>query len=298
MGYIGNQSSGIVYTNLKKVKGTVDDIDALSSIRGMINGDLYIQKDNNHARIYNGNSWIDLGVITGPQGPVGVTGPQGPAGVPGIINHIKRTNGTGASGTTDTYTAYADADETVELGTFDVYNGANGDGAIASIVAGTNVTVDASDANNPVINVVDVLPDQTNSNGKFLSTNGTEANWSDLPSTVIPVISISSTVNERTQAIGTITNYDINASYTIIAAKGDVKYKEGNTFIYTAPDITDGDDDTDVITAYAIKAGELKSKTANVDITVHYVDTSADTTIQVLDIYNDLETNTGFKEIV
>ena len=298
MGYIGNQSNGIIYTNLNRVKGTINSLDDLKSIRGMRNGDLYIQKDNNHAHIFDGISWIDIGNITGPQGPIGVVGPQGPAGVPGVINHIKRTKGTGASGTTDTYTAYADADETTELGSFEVYNGANGNGAIASIVAGNNITVDASDANNPVINVVgDTLPSQTGYANKFLSTDGSTANWVDLPSTTAPIISIVTTINERTQAIGTITNYDSDVSYGISAAKGSIKYNNGNTFTYIAPDISTNEDTTDTVSIYAIKAGELKSKVTDVDITVKYVPIGADTTIQVIDISDDLEYNDGFEGV-
>ena len=50
-------------------------------------------------------------------------------GVDGLdVDHIAKTSGTGAPGTTDTYTAYADLEETQPLGSFDVYNGADGAG--------------------------------------------------------------------------------------------------------------------------------------------------------------------------
>lgn len=42
------------------------------------------------------------------------------------ITSVVRTSGTGAAGTTDTYTVYA---EGTAVGTFDVYNGSNGEGA-------------------------------------------------------------------------------------------------------------------------------------------------------------------------
>lgn len=65
--------------------------------------------------------------IKGETGETGATGPQGPKGDPGTdVESISRTSGTGAPGTTDTYTMYA-SDGSV-IGTFTVYNGANGTG--------------------------------------------------------------------------------------------------------------------------------------------------------------------------
>lgn len=42
------------------------------------------------------------------------------------IDHVSLTSGTGTPGTTDTYTVWGDLGETINLGTFTVYNGANG----------------------------------------------------------------------------------------------------------------------------------------------------------------------------
>lgn len=65
--------------------------------------------------------------IKGETGETGATGPQGPKGDPGTdVESISRTSGTGAPGTTDTYTMYA-SDGSI-IGTFTVYNGANGTG--------------------------------------------------------------------------------------------------------------------------------------------------------------------------
>lgn len=65
--------------------------------------------------------------LTGDTGPQGVQGPQGLTGANGRgIDSVVRTAGTGASGTTDTYTiTYSDA----TTSTFQVYNGADGNGA-------------------------------------------------------------------------------------------------------------------------------------------------------------------------
>lgn len=159
----------------------------------MAAGTLVVSNDTGHTFLSDGTGWTDLGAVNieGPQGLVGPQGPVGGAvdtvvktntvglvdtytityadattstfevtngingtdGTNGVIHHNTRTSGTGASGTTDTYTSYADAGETQSIGTFDVYNGANGAGTVASIVAGTNVTIDATDAANPIVNV-------------------------------------------------------------------------------------------------------------------------------------------------
>jgi hypothetical protein len=42
------------------------------------------------------------------------------------VDHVSLTSGTGAAGTTDTYTVWGDVGETINLGSFDVTNGANG----------------------------------------------------------------------------------------------------------------------------------------------------------------------------
>lgn len=65
--------------------------------------------------------------FTGLKGETGEQGEQGVKGDPGTsVKSIQRTSGTGAPGTTDTYTMYDSDDE--PIGTFDVYNGANGTG--------------------------------------------------------------------------------------------------------------------------------------------------------------------------
>lgn len=46
------------------------------------------------------------------------------------VDHIAKTSGTGAAGTVDVYTAWGDVAETISLGTFNVYNGQDGIGAI------------------------------------------------------------------------------------------------------------------------------------------------------------------------
>ena len=118
MGYIGNQSTGVTYTNINTFRGKVANLAALSAVSGMMSGYLYLTEDNNHAHMYTGTAWVDLGEIKGPQGPVG------PRGIPGAsVSTVVRTTGDGSAGTTDVYTiTYSDA----TTSTFNVYNGKDG----------------------------------------------------------------------------------------------------------------------------------------------------------------------------
>jgi len=87
---------------------------------------------------------------TGATGVTGATGPQGPTGATGAagqsIDHVSRTAGNGAAGTTDTYTVWGDAGATINLGTFSVYNGANGAGAGDMTIAVYDPTGKSADA--------------------------------------------------------------------------------------------------------------------------------------------------------
>ena len=69
------------------------------------------------------------------------------------VDHVSKTSGTGASGTTDVYTVWGDVAETVNLGTFNVYNGIDGTGTVRGVVAGTNVVIDNTDPTSPIVNV-------------------------------------------------------------------------------------------------------------------------------------------------
>lgn len=77
--------------------------------------------------------------FSGIKGETGAQGPQGAKGDPGAgVGSVVRTAGNGAAGTTDTYTMYNDEGE--EIGSFEVYNGANGDGA-GDFLANGSVTM-------------------------------------------------------------------------------------------------------------------------------------------------------------
>lgn len=65
--------------------------------------------------------------IRGAKGETGDTGSQGAQGY--SIGSVTKTSGTGAAGTTDTYTMYLNDTNQTSVGTFNVYNGSNGQGS-------------------------------------------------------------------------------------------------------------------------------------------------------------------------
>jgi len=87
------------------LNGSGAPLDALG-----IDTNYYIDTDTNDIYYKDAGTWgTAIGNIKGDDG-------QG-------IDHVSLTSGTSAPGTTDTYTVWGDVAETINLGTFDVYNG-------------------------------------------------------------------------------------------------------------------------------------------------------------------------------
>ena len=185
MGYIGNQSAGITYTNINTFRGKVSDLTALSAVSGMENGDLYITEDNNHAHMYTGTVWVDLGEIRGPVGPVGPRGISGAS-----VSTVVRTTGDGSAGTTDVYTiTYDDA----TTSTFSVYNGIDGKDGMPGII--DHVTQTAGDGTQGTTDTYTMYADagETQILGTFDVYNGydgvasTVGSLVDVDLTTVPV---------------------------------------------------------------------------------------------------------------
>lgn len=127
------------------ILGTVANCAALPTT-GNTTGDLYILDAADGGCSYGagaegdgyvwtaGNTWLNIGPLRGPQGEQGVTGTDG---LPGA---------TGTPGTD------GDPGETGSPGPRGLQGLTGADGVVQSIVPGTNVTVDASDPANPIIN--------------------------------------------------------------------------------------------------------------------------------------------------
>ena len=222
--------------------------------------------------------------------------------------------------------------------------GIDGTGTIASVVAGTNVTVDATDPANPIINVAAIgsehydqeaepIAGSTGATWYVPSTgvlykyvnDGVSDIWIDISTagveeapidgftyarqnsswvytqevfqTTQPTISIATSVNEGSNTVGTITNYDADATYYISAINGTITYTTGSTFTYTSVDITNGVNTSDTISVYATKAGEVQSLTTEQAMTIVYVPVVADTTIQVVDFTGEAQINDGWSLI-
>jgi len=115
-------------------------------------------------------------------------------------------------------------------------------------------------------------------NGKPVSSAGTLiVKVIALPVTPSPVITISQSVNENTAVNGSFTS-DTNSITTITAVSGTISNvdQSAKTFVYTAPDITNGKNSSDIIRAFSNKSGYKQSKTVSTDITVVYVPITGD----------------------
>lgn len=118
-----------------------------------------------------------------------------------------------------------------------------------------------------------------------------------------PSITITTSVNENSQVIGTIDNYDTNVTYYIGATNGRINGGYGvqivgaPTFTFDAEDITDGDNDTDEITAYYTFESSISNSTV-LPMTIVFVSVVADTaTSTPITITGDLIDNDGWENV-
>lgn len=74
--------------------------------------------------VFGGAVSLGFGIPKGDTGATGATGPQGYS-----IGSVTKKSGTGTAGSTDVYSVKIDDEEQTEVGTFSVYNGADGEGS-------------------------------------------------------------------------------------------------------------------------------------------------------------------------
>jgi hypothetical protein len=173
------------------LKGTDTEANIMA-LTGMSSEDLWIASDTLDGWVYDGATWINIGPLQGPTGTQGIQGPKGDIGnsISSVtrtsgdgsagtvdtytitytdggnstfdvtngndgdtINSITRTDGSGNAGEIDTYTMWKGPGDTNPAGTFEVRNGTNGAGTVASIIGGSNIIVDNADPNNPIVSV-------------------------------------------------------------------------------------------------------------------------------------------------
>jgi len=78
------------------IKGSVPSAGDLPS--GAAIGDAWVAEDTSHLWMWDGDSWVDLGPIQGPEGPQGPVGPVGPPGPQGVAGPTGATGVTGSTG--------------------------------------------------------------------------------------------------------------------------------------------------------------------------------------------------------
>ena len=140
---------------------------------------------------------------------------------------------------------------------------------------------------------IEALADNTGySLESFNSTLASSAIAATLTDT--PILSIASEVNEKSDTTITITNHDSEATYTFNSNVGTIAYTSGNTAIFTAKTITDGNDDIGIITCSATKLGELRSDLVSYDITIKYVPLASDSAV-TFNFATDTENVQGFE---
>lgn len=267
MGYIGNQSAKIVHINIDRFRGEVADIAALNLITGMASGDMYKLISTNHAYMYDGSAWVDMGDIEGPQGPKG-------AGITSII----RTTGDGSPGTTDIYTiTYTDT----STSTFNVYNGEDGVG-ISSIARtsgdGSEGTTDTytitySDTSTSTFNVKNGTAGTINHIAKTgtVGTTDTYTAYADAA---------------KTQPLGSFEVYngvDGLSAYEVAANNGFVGTEAEWLTSLDGQDGIDGKSITTVTFTSTTDASGLPAQSGGIDT---YTISYSDATTNTYDIYN------------
>ncbi len=142
-----------------KILGTVANCAGLPTIGNEI-GDVYILDVDEPGCSYGaglagdgytwtaGNTWLNIGPLRGPQGIQGTDGAPGATGPAGTDGQDGAPGATGAEGPRGIQGLTGDTGAKGDQGEPGV-DGA--DGVIQSVVAGTNVSVDASDPANPVV---------------------------------------------------------------------------------------------------------------------------------------------------
>jgi len=151
-----------------------------------------------------GDAWWGLVADRGGQGP------QGPAG--NSVDHITRTAGTGAAGTTDTYTLWGDVAETINMGTFQTYNGSDGTGTGDMLAATYDPAGVAADA----FNMANMVESATN---KILTaTERTKLAGIAPGADVSPVTSVAGKTGNVTLSVANITDAGTAATHNVPAA--------------------------------------------------------------------------------
>ena len=135
--------------------------------------------------------------VPGPEGPTGPEGPEGPQGLQGIQGEKGDTGDTGATGpqgpigpegptgADGPQGIQGEKGDTGDTGATGPQGPAGADGVVASVVGGTNITVDSVDPANPVVNWAAALDDLSDVNAA-LPDDGERLAWDDIAQQWVP----------------------------------------------------------------------------------------------------------------
>jgi hypothetical protein len=79
------------------IKGVAADASGLPA-SGNSPGDLWVTEDTSDGWVWSGSQWVNVGTLTGVQGPAGPQGPTGPQGAQGTTGPQGNTGATGPAG--------------------------------------------------------------------------------------------------------------------------------------------------------------------------------------------------------
>jgi hypothetical protein len=172
-----------------QIVGTVATPAQLPLTYSGMTGDMFIAISNGHGFVWNGTSWVDVGQIQGPAGPVGPqgpTGPQGPAGPIGVAGPQGAQGPQGSQGSQGVAGPQGPQGPQGPAGNYIGGNGINISNGIISNSGDTNASDDVTNAtifngdiggkvDNISVNRIKGRPilNEAPTNGQVLTWNGT-----------------------------------------------------------------------------------------------------------------------------
>jgi len=157
-----------------QIKGSVADVVDLP-VAGNTKGDGQITKDNGHLHVWDGASWIDVGLVKGPKGDTGLQGVQGIKGESVVVtDNLLSISSTNALSANQGKILKSAVDALTELEDGKVYLGNGSNNAVEVRISG-----DATIANTGVLTVTNnaITTEKINSGGtdKVLVTDNVGA---------------------------------------------------------------------------------------------------------------------------
>ena len=233
-GATGAQGASILF------KGVVADLTALNAITGQLVNDAWVVDSEDDLYVWDGLTWVNVGMVVGPTGPTGTTGSTGATGATGPTGSSGVTSATSPI-TYDSLTATVAINESLisiantqvtGLGTASTKNiPATGDASATEVVYGTDTRL--SDTRTPT--------DLSVTTGKIVDANVTNAklqySTTTLGSTTLTLGSTTTDVSGLTLTSPTVSGlYLSDSSITVEGTAND--FETTLTFTNPVADVT------------------------------------------------------------